>query len=84
MQSSVNQKIIGITSICYFDAMLQNLEQKRIGLIGGLSWESTATYYAYFNELAPKKNGWSQPRLLINSLDFGEIVPLQQHHNWIS
>ena len=55
---------------------------QKIGLIGGLSWESTATYYKYFNQLASRQTNWSQPEIIIDSLDFGLIVPLQQEENW--
>jgi aspartate racemase len=58
------------------------MTQSRIGIIGGLSWESTASYYRYFNELFVGVNEWSQPQLLIDSLDFGAIVPLQREGNW--
>ena len=55
----------------------------RIGLIGGLSWESTASYYRYFNEFfSSGVSEWSQPRLLIDSVDFGSIVALQQAGDW--
>jgi aspartate racemase len=54
----------------------------RIGIIGGLSWESTASYYRYCNELFEGANEWSQPQLLIDSIDFGSIVPLQREGNW--
>jgi aspartate racemase len=54
----------------------------RIGIIGGLSWESTASYYRYFNQLFSGANEWSQPQLLIDSIDFGAIVPLQREGNW--
>lgn len=54
----------------------------RIGIIGGLSWESTASYYRYFNQLFSGGNEWSQPQLLIDSVDFGAIVPLQREGNW--
>jgi len=54
----------------------------RIGIIGGLSWESTASYYRYFNELFVGANEWSQPQLIIDSVDFGTIVPLQRAGNW--
>ena len=54
----------------------------RIGIIGGLSWESTASYYRYFNELYVGANEWSQPQLIIDSVDFGTIVPLQREGNW--
>ncbi len=58
------------------------MAETRIGIIGGLSWESTASYYRYFNELYEGTNEWSQPQLLIDSVDFGAIVPLQREGNW--
>src|SRR6202044_1925094 len=58
------------------------MTESRIGIIGGLSWESTAAYYRYFNELFSGANEWSQPQLLIDSVDFGAIVPLQGEGNW--
>jgi len=54
----------------------------RIGLIGGLSWESTASYYQYLNESFVGSTPWSQPELLIDSLDFGRIVQLQHLAQW--
>lgn len=57
--------------------------ERRVGLIGGLSWESTTSYYRYFHEyFSSGVSEWSQPRLLIDSLDFGEIVALQQIGDW--
>jgi aspartate racemase len=58
------------------------MTESRIGITGGLSWESTASYYRYFNELFFGANEWSQPLLLIDSVDFGAIVPLQREGNW--
>jgi aspartate racemase len=58
------------------------MSESRIGLIGGLSWESTASYYRYFNEFFVGTNEWSQPHLVIDSVDFGAIVPLQREGNW--
>lgn len=58
------------------------MSDARIGLIGGLSWESTASYYRYFNELFVGLNEWSQPQLLIDSVDFGAIVTLQREGDW--
>jgi aspartate racemase len=58
------------------------MSESRIGIVGGLSWESTASYYRYFNELFFGTNEWSQPQLLIDSVDFGTIVPLQREGNW--
>jgi aspartate racemase len=57
----------------------------RIGLIGGLSWESTASYYKYFHELfVGADNEWSAPEIIIDSVDFGAIVALQQVGDWKS
>ncbi|HEY5104765.1 MAG TPA: amino acid racemase [Acidimicrobiales bacterium] len=56
---------------------------KRIGLIGGLSWESTASYYALLNQLTAQQHGsWKQPLLMIDSVDFSEIVALQRAGDW--
>ncbi|MHB8380379.1 MAG: aspartate/glutamate racemase family protein [Acidimicrobiales bacterium] len=58
---------------------------KRIGLIGGVSWESTASYYSLLNMLTAQRYGaWKQPPLLIDSLDFSEIVGYQQREDWSS
>jgi aspartate racemase len=56
---------------------------KRIGLIGGLSWESTASYYALLNRMTAQEHGvWKQPALSIDSLDFCEIVAYQAVGDW--
>jgi aspartate racemase len=56
---------------------------KRIGLIGGLSWESTLTYYSMFNRLTARvSDPWVQPKLLIDSLNFKEIVDFQNAGDW--
>jgi aspartate racemase len=58
---------------------------RRIGLIGGMSWESTATYYTMLNQFSAQASGaWHQPRVLIDSLDFSEIVALQRRGDWDS
>lgn len=58
---------------------------KRVGLLGGLSWESTARYYALFNELSILENGpWSQPAVIIDSLDFSQIVRLRRAGDWVA
>lgn len=55
----------------------------RIGLIGGLSWESTASYYKYFHQLyVGGDNEWSAPEIIIDSVDFGAVVALQQVGDW--
>jgi aspartate racemase len=56
---------------------------ERIGLIGGISWESTASYYSLLNYMTAQEYGaWKQPALLIDSLDFSEIVALQSGGDW--
>ena len=58
---------------------------KRIGLIGGLSWESTSSYYRLLNEFTARDLGaWHQPHVIVDSLDFSEIVQLQQRDDWTS
>jgi aspartate racemase len=54
-----------------------------IGLIGGLSWESTAEYYRILNRGAQAKlGGVHSARSLIYSFDFGEIEALQHKGDW--
>jgi len=56
---------------------------KRIGLIGGLSWESTATYYRLLNERVAASHGaWQQPPVLVDSLNFADVVAMQQRDDW--
>lgn len=54
----------------------------RIGLIGGLSWEATASYYRYFNQLFAGPSPWSQPPVLIDSTDMATVVHLQRAGDW--
>ncbi|WP_374384441.1 aspartate/glutamate racemase family protein [Dongia sp.] len=54
-----------------------------IGLIGGLSWESTAEYYRILNRGAQVRlGGVHSARSLIYSFDFGEIEALQHAGDW--
>jgi aspartate racemase len=54
-----------------------------IGLIGGLSWESTAEYYRILNRGAQARlGGVHSARSLIYSFDFGEIEALQHAGRW--
>ena len=56
---------------------------KLIGLIGGLSWESTAEYYRILNRGAQQRlGGVHSARSLIYSFDFGEIEKLQHAGRW--
>ncbi len=56
---------------------------RKIGIIGGMTSESTILYYRILNELATKKYGPKHSaKLLINSMDFGVISKLQTQGNW--
>ena len=56
---------------------------KTIGLIGGLSWESTAVYYRLLNEMARERlGGLSSAELLVWSFDFDRIAALQLAGDW--
>ena len=56
---------------------------KTIGLIGGMSWESTAVYYRLLNEAVRARRGalHSAP-ILLHSVDFEEVVRLQKAGRW--
>jgi aspartate racemase len=57
--------------------------QKIIGLIGGLSWESSAVYYRLINEEVRRRlGGVSSARCLLWSFDFAEIEALQAAGDW--
>ena len=54
-----------------------------LGLIGGMSWESTAIYYRHLNELVRERlGGLHSARLLLWSVDFAEIAALQHDGRW--
>ncbi len=56
---------------------------RTLGLIGGMSWESTAIYYRLLNEETRRRRGGlhSAP-LLVWSFDFAEIAALQRQGDW--
>ncbi|MGE1563558.1 aspartate/glutamate racemase family protein [Pantoea septica] len=56
---------------------------KTIGLIGGMSWESTALYYRILNEeVKLALGGLHSARVVLYSLDFDEIEKLQSAGRW--
>ena len=56
---------------------------KTIGLIGGLSWESSVEYYRLINQEAQRRlGGLHSAQCLMYSFDFGEIEALQAVGNW--
>lgn len=56
---------------------------KTIGLIGGMSWESTVTYYQIINEYVKEKlGGLHSAQILLYSVDFAEIEACQSKEDW--
>ncbi|MDC7975263.1 aspartate/glutamate racemase family protein [Bacillus sp. BLCC-B18] len=54
---------------------------KVIGLIGGLSWESTSLYYKHINTLTLSQYN-QNAKLILYSMDFGEVTTLLQNHQY--
>jgi len=56
---------------------------KIIGLIGGMSWESTLTYYRFINEAVKERlGGFHSAKVILYSVDFHEVEALQRADNW--
>ncbi|MEJ2133652.1 MAG: aspartate/glutamate racemase family protein [Desulfofustis sp.] len=56
---------------------------KTVGLIGGMSWESTATYYRLINQgIRNRCGGLHSAKMLLYSVDFAEIEELQSSGRW--
>lgn len=58
---------------------------KTIGLIGGMSWESTVSYYQAINlGVKERLGGLHSAKLIMVSLDFAEIEIMQQKGDWLA
>ncbi len=56
---------------------------KKIGLIGGMSWESTQIYYKIINEkIREILGGFHSAKCVMESVDFSEIQKLQSKDDW--
>lgn len=56
---------------------------RTLGVLGGMSWESTAEYYRLLNRaVAGRLGGLHSARLVMHSVDFAEIADLQQAGDW--
>ena len=56
---------------------------KTIGLIGGMSWESTLSYYKLLNEgVRQRLGGLHSAKLILHSVDFAPIARLQNEAKW--
>lgn len=56
---------------------------KTIGIIGGMSWQSTAIYYQHMNEAVQMRlGGHHSAKIILYSVDFEEIVTRQHNGDW--
>ena len=56
---------------------------KTLGLIGGMSWESTIPYYRIINEYVKNQlGGLHSAKIILHSVDFHEIEQLQSQGDW--
>jgi aspartate racemase len=55
---------------------------KKIGLIGGTSWQSTLDYYRIINEAVMERVAGHSARIVIDSLDFGEVEAFIKEKNF--
>ncbi len=56
---------------------------KTVGLIGGMSWESTALYYRLMNEAVRERlGGLHSARIVLHSVEFAEVEALQRAEAW--
>jgi aspartate racemase len=58
---------------------------KTIGLIGGMSWESTIPYYKIVNETVKARlGGLHSAKIVLYSVDFAEIERMQHRGDWVA
>ncbi len=56
---------------------------RKLGILGGMSWESSAIYYRLLNEgVRARLGGLSSAKLVLSSLDFALIARLQAQGHW--
>ena len=56
---------------------------KTIGLVGGMSWESTAEYYRIINQRVKEKaGGFHSGKIVMFSVDFDEVESRQHRGEW--
>ena len=56
---------------------------RMLGILGGMSWESTAEYYRLINRgVAERLGGLHSARLVMHSVDFDEVAALQRAGDW--
>lgn len=58
---------------------------KTIGLLGGMSWESTAYYYRIINEgVRDQLGGFHSAKITLHSLDFHDVEHAQGKNDWVA
>jgi aspartate racemase len=56
---------------------------RKLGIIGGTGWNSTALYYEHINRgIAQRLGGLHSARLAIESIDFADLLALEQADDW--
>ncbi|MBU0809069.1 MAG: aspartate/glutamate racemase family protein [Gammaproteobacteria bacterium] len=56
---------------------------RQLGILGGMSWESTASYYRLLNQgVREQLGGLHSAPLLLHSVDFAEVAELQRRGDW--
>jgi aspartate racemase len=62
---------------------MDGIQMRTLGLIGGMSWESTVPYYRTINQTVKERlGGLHSARLLLYSVDFAQIEKLQHAGDW--
>lgn len=67
------------------NCILKHMEwiMKTIGLLGGMSWESTVSYYQAINQgIKAQLGGLHSAKICLHSVDFAEIAALQHANDW--
>ncbi len=63
--------------------MWETARVQTIGLVGGMSWESSAVYYRDLNVgIQERLGGLSSPRLVLSTVDFAELTDLEETERW--
>jgi aspartate racemase len=73
-----------LTVLASTDVEVERREaQRTIGLLGGMSFESTALYYRLINEeVRARLGGVHSARILLHSFDFEDVIALQRAGDW--
>lgn len=73
-----------VEHVPYKDGVVgSNPSLRTIGLIGGMSWESTVPYYRIINETVRRElGGLHSAKLILYSVDFHEVEELQRSGDW--